>query len=46
MSMTVPVVIGQMLAMLTMPERLVWLFWIWGTAFVVSKTRTNLTEKR
>ena len=29
MSMTALVVVGQMLAMLTLPERLVWLLWIW-----------------
>jgi len=43
MSMTAPVVIAQMLGMLTIPERLAWLFWIWGTALIVSKTRTNLS---
>ena len=34
MSMTAPVVIGQMLATLTLPERIVWLLWIWGTTLV------------
>lgn len=35
MSMTAPVVIGQMLATLTPPERAVWLLWIWGLTLVV-----------
>ncbi|MFN2601836.1 MAG: hypothetical protein ABR582_03650 [Gemmatimonadaceae bacterium] len=39
MSMTAPVVVGQMLAMLTLPERLVWLVWIWGVTLAVSLRR-------
>ncbi len=35
-TMTVPVVIGQMLATLTPFERLVWLLWIWGVTLVVA----------
>jgi hypothetical protein len=35
MSMTAPVVVGQILATLTLPERVVWLLWIWGMTLVV-----------
>jgi hypothetical protein len=35
MSMTAPVVIGQMLATLTLPERVAWLLWIWGITSIV-----------
>lgn len=45
MSMTAPVVIGQMLAMLTIPERLVWLLWIWGTTLVALTIATRISSR-
>ena len=36
MSLTAPVLVGQMLASLTLRERVVWLLWTWGATLIVA----------
>jgi hypothetical protein len=36
---TLPVILFQAMASLTLPERMVWLAWIWGIAFLASVIR-------